>query len=928
MKSFFIRHSQIALFILALFSSMEAFGQTISGVVTDAKTGEPMPFTNVFINNTTVGNTTNEKGAFIIKGDLPRNLELVASFVGYVTSSQQVAFSGKSELTVNFKLEPLESMLSEVQLESRIDKKWERNLKRFKEVFLALPDDPFAKQLEITNPWVLDFEEVKGEKGPNHIRAFAQQALEIENAALGYHIEYNLQDYRLYKTGARYYGLVHYTPKASADSVQLSTWDENKETSYQGSTRHLLKSLLLSLVSEQGFSLYSVNPAPMDRIRTNSYHEELGKSIIPLSEDSIRRIPLANGNFRVIWPGRVEVHFANKSWLNEYYLDVYNPISWITAPEGYFDIDRNGIPVNPTQLVLSGYMGRQRAGRFLPNDYVSTGLMQYYYAEVDSNQRVFARWNNLREKPYLSTNKPYYYPGETVWLGGRMLYQNQLMADSLSRVLYVDVMNSKTEVIQTEIFPIREGKVKGGFVLPDSLNSGDYFIRAYTNWMRNYPDRDFFLRPLPVLKKGEWVQATPIDETDFFGDLEIKLDQSSVKTGAVTETEISLTFLDETGELTNAEFTISVTDDELASPINQIPTLTDAMNWLDEKAIKPAYQASDFPIEYGISVEGKFERDKRNQPLVNPITVVRGDLEDYGIVPTDSSGYFRATGLSFTDSATIALAALDKNQKSYGSVSLITRDKPVFRGSFPKYSYEAFSKSAKEFKFDLSDDYILLDEFVKEDEALETSAERNYGYGMPDRQMKADQLATISPDALAGFFGFTRGGKSIGKFNFGLKASNPLLIIDGASYPFLNDDEFDLLISSFLPAELESIEVYTYNATTFGLAGFGGVIMIETKKGSRVAAGEKSNFNSEGFQLFRLRGFSSELTFKNSSESDEAPVNKPTIYWNPAANTLENQGVYTFIVKTPEEVKTMNIWLEGTTAEGFPFTKMFKVSGF
>jgi hypothetical protein len=350
------------------------------------------------------------------------------------------------------------------------------------------------------------------------------------------------------------------------------------------------------------------------------------------------------------------------------------------------------------------------------------------------------------------------------------------------------------------------------------------------------------------------------------------------------------------------------------------------MNWLDEKATKPAYQASDFPIDYGISVEGKFERDKRNQPFLNPITVVRGDLEDYGIVQTDSSGYFRATGLSFTDSATIALAALDKNQKPYGSVSLITREKPAFRGSFPKYSYEAVSKETKELKFDLSEDYILLEEFVKEDESIETLAERNYGYGTPDRKLTADKLEIMSNEAIGQYLGLK--GRSIGNFNFGLKASNPLLIIDGASYPFLDDDEFDVLISSFVPAELESIAVYTYNATTFGLAGFGGVIIIETKKGRRVVAGEKSNFNSEGFQLFRMRGFSPELTFKNSFDSEEIPVNKPTIYWNPTATTLENQGVFTFKVKTPAEVKTMNIWVEGTTEEGFPFAKMFKVFGF
>jgi len=106
------------------------------------------------------------------------------------------------------------------------------------------------------------------------------------------------------------------------------------------------------------------------------------------------------------------------------------------------------------------------------------------------------------------------------------------------------------------------------------------------------------------------------------------------------------------------------------------------------------------------------------------------------------------------------------------------------------------------------------------------------------------------------------------------------------------------------------------------------VIMIETKKGNRVVSGAKSNFNPEGFQLFRMRGFSPELTFKNSVEPNEAPVNKPTIYWNPVANTLENPGIYTFKVKTPSEVKSMNIWIEGTTAEGFPFAKMFTVSGF
>ncbi|WP_373398174.1 hypothetical protein V8V91_27660 [Algoriphagus halophilus] len=54
-----------------------------------------------------------------------------------------------------------------------------------------------------------------------------------------------------------------------------------------------------------------------------------------------------------------------------------------------------------------------------------------------------------------------------------------------------------------------------------------------------------------------------------------------------------------------------------------------------------------FDIEYGISISGNFEKDKKRQPDINPITIVRGDLADYGVVKTDSTGFFRATGLYF-----------------------------------------------------------------------------------------------------------------------------------------------------------------------------------------------------------------------------------------------------------------------------------------
>ena len=660
-------------------------------------------------------------------------------------------------------------------------------------------------------------------------------------------------------------------------------------------------------------------------MRTNVFTEEINKSIKRVYADSIQRIPLENGNYRVIWPFVAEVHYRGKYWLNDYYSDVYYPTTWISAPLGYFDIDQNGIPVVPSQVVLSGYMGRQRMGRFLPHDYVpSKSFDNYrYQSEVDSTQMRFSRWNNLREKPYLSTNKPYYYPGETVWLGGQMLYQNSILSDTLSRVLYVDLMDKDSKVIQSEVFPVKDGKIKGAFVLPKALESSDYFLRAYTEWMRNFPEKDIFLRAVPILKKEENIKAAAITNPDLFGDLTINLTDSVFFRDSFKEMEFSLSFLDETEELTEAQFAVSLTDAELVSSVAVQKTIIDAMEWLDEKQAPKNLTLGKHQVEYGITVDGRFTRDKKRDPYLSPITIVRDDLADYGIIETDSSGYFRATGLYFTDSATISIAALDAKQRHYGSVKLNEKSKPAFKGSYPKLRYETILRENDDLRFDVAGDYVLLEEFVKEDEKMETLEERNYGYGLPDRELSGDKLATISPEAMAGYLGFTRGGKSIGNYNFGIKASNPLLIIDGAQYPFLSDEQFDQMMGSFIPAELESIKVYTFNATSFGMAGFGGVIMITTKKGSRTNPEKESAFNPTEFQQFKIRGFSPEIPFPDSYENDQPVDIKPTLYWE--ANAESDKGIYSFKVKIPPTLKRTNLRVEGLTKDGLAFEKTFEV---
>ena len=77
---------------------------TLTGKVTDEKTGKPLPFANVFINNSTIGTNSDENGNYRLPNLAVGNLELVVSFLGYETVKQTLRFEQPGTKTVVFKL--------------------------------------------------------------------------------------------------------------------------------------------------------------------------------------------------------------------------------------------------------------------------------------------------------------------------------------------------------------------------------------------------------------------------------------------------------------------------------------------------------------------------------------------------------------------------------------------------------------------------------------------------------------------------------------------------------------------------------------------------------------------------------------------------------------------------------------------------------
>jgi len=906
------------LFVFLILAAQSLHAQTISGVVRESETGLPLPFANVFVNNTTQGIATDAEGKFSISGDFPSEIELVASFVGYVTEVKMISFGGKNQVEVVFNLAFNESNLSEIELKARRDKSWERNSRKFENVFLALPDDPYKSQIEILNPWVIEYERVKPKKGGNYLRAYAKEPLIIINEALGYEIEYHLQDFRMLRTGSRFSGQVFYRSLDSEDSTKQMQWMKARQSSYISSLRHLNQSILLNRPDSTYFALFRVVPGRLDRRRTDSFMLELNETIIPIKKSEILRRPKGDKTFRIFLKDKLEIHHLGKNWENDYYNYIFHPISWIEAPDGFYDIDRNGVLIDPTQLVLSGYLGRERVARALPLDFeVNSNLTVTDLKAQAVKAETGMKFNELREKVWLTTNKPYFYPGETAWIGGRVLYQNPFLMDSLSGVVYVDILKENGETIQSATFPIQQDKISGALALSEDTSPGNYALRAYTHWNMNFPEEDQFIAPFIVMENG-FVPEKKSEAIEFFPRIiDVKFDFEISDSLNYQMMNLQLSLIDEFDNPIDGEFILSITDADQVVELAQESSLEQAMDWLD-KGLPENFEGNlSYPIEYGISVKGIYTPENRRQPLITPITIVRGDLEDYGQVMPDSAGNFWATGLNYQDTAQIAVAALNGRLRPFGSIDLVPLGKPNFPESFPNWGYKKIPFSSEKYFLDLSGDYILLEEFVKEEILMpESTADQNYGYGNPTQEVGPKELEKLTMEEIFGLIRLNKNTGKFGNFNFGENVGAPLLIFDGSSRPFMESGELLDFLFSLEPSQLLSIKVYSDNISksVFGMAGYAGVIMIETKKGFRINPEEETNFNSEGFQIFSVPGFTAFPEFQKNPPFDRYLTKKPTVYWEPFAETTD--GMFKVKVKVPYGIDRLRIKMEGRSLEG------------
>lgn len=95
------------------------------------------------------------------------------------------------------------------------------------------------------------------------------------------------------------------------------------------------------------------------------------------------------------------------------------------------------------------------------------------------------------EKVYLHLDRPAYLVGETIWFRMWVTDESLVPAD-LSKIGYLEVIGSENQAVIQAKVSLKNGRGEGAVLIPADLPSGNYLVRGYTAWMKNFSEAHFF----------------------------------------------------------------------------------------------------------------------------------------------------------------------------------------------------------------------------------------------------------------------------------------------------------------------------------------------------------------------------------------------------------------------------------------------------
>jgi hypothetical protein len=552
--------------------------------------------------------------------------------------------------------------------------------------------------------------------------------------------------------------------------------------------------------------------------------------------------------------------------------------------------------------------------------------------------------NLPNERVVLITDRDYYLTGDKLWFTAYCFVDNQINSD-LSKVLYVELFNEEKNAFVQKKYELKNGMAAGALDIPGDVNTGYYFLRAYTQYQRNFPVDQYFVRALTVINPLSDItrinpsQKEQVIEGDFLDNLE------SLKNPVALNLEVSKKVFSqrEAVELTintgiDSDLSIVVRKKGTGHTEKEQQQLLSVNPWLfpSYEALPGGYEKSGFigfnrarlekiswiPEIRGLTLSGMIQRKSSKEPVgdIYCLTSVIGEEPQLHLAKTHTDGTFVFSYNDLQGKKNMFVAI--RNNEDKDLEILINKD---FSTGFPEVT-------SVPLPFD-EDQHAFFEElFVNAqlNRAFELPYKKNayegegtlppmFNVGSPDLVVKVKDFIDI-PNMTEVFRELVPSVSVKGKIgNRKLNVfdkevfkdyDDPVVLLDNVP---VNDIEKLLELN---PAKMKAIEVYNSNYL-LGDYLLGGIISVKTNTDD--FAGFKWTDKSVFLPFTSMSSveiFQSPLYLTTSDKQDKKPDFRTVLYWNPKAKTERNAVKFSFF--TSDYLGEYEVIVQGFTKDGEP----------
>ena len=587
--------------------------------------------------------------------------------------------------------------------------------------------------------------------------------------------------------------------------------------------------------------------------------------------------------------------------------------------------------------------------------FINFFLCQQVYSQQSIDKNGGINTTSIREELIIQTDREVYISGEKVWF---KIYQLNSLTHSpwnISKVVYLELFdNTNLPVVQLKV------KTDGSsgssvFTLPDKINSGNYGIRAYTNWMKNWPADLFCYKTISVINPFESIDHLKLPSDSIvartsgslsnvisINDERNRLPEKSASNRGDKQINYTITLqkkeysfrekvkmvisaADNTGRPLETGLSVSVAKSGIINSTHT-PGFSNIYpeNVSDRRDSIPVY----LPELEGNLISGYIRLKSTNEPLKRADISLSyvGKTAKCQFGRTDGNGEFnfviKSTGIN-----EIVIQPLSSETEEY-YVELIQ----PFSSTFSKYRLTPFyidSSKISQINNAIISMQILniYEPFRQERKEIKNNDLPDF-YGKPENTIKMSDyieltsLREVVKEILPNVYTLKQNGKYdfklINKFRGQPFENKPLVLVDGVP---MYDFEKVLSINS---KDIERADIintrYFYSENIFD-----GIISFITKKGNLSAMEFDNSVFRQAYESCQVQNdFYSPDYSTEVMKKSRIPDFRNTLCWKPDLHTSKD-GKTEIEFFTSDESMEYTIVVEGITSDGI---KGFSTAGF